>query len=186
MREPVESLARAHVVALSRADAVDAAARRAIHDRVCALSPQALWLELTHQPLGFIDSSENRTALESLRGRPVAAFCGIGNPDGFRHTLAACGLSVAAFRALPDHCAFPPAELARLENWLRNAGDVEAIVCTRKDLVKIPHRQLAGRPLVALEICLAITAGRQELENLLLPLARRAPPGDAAADSAFR
>jgi len=185
LREPVESLARAHVVALSRADAVEGAIRESIRDRVRQVAPQALWIELTHEPVGFIDNSESRTSLESLRGKRIAAFCGIGNPDGFRHTLAACGLSVAAFRALPDHFSYPPAELIKLENWLREGGDVAAVVCTRKDLVKIPRQQLAGRPLVALEIRLAITAGRQEIENLLLPLARRVGGREAAADSAF-
>jgi tetraacyldisaccharide 4'-kinase len=177
LREPVESLARAHVVALSRADAVDDAGRQAIRDRVRQVAPQAAWIELAHQPIGFVDSSENRTPLAALRGKNIAAFCGIGNPDGFRHTLSACGLAVTAFRALPDHFAYPPGELEKLENWLHQAGDLAAVVCTRKDLVKIPRLKLAGRPLLALEIQLAITAGREELESRLLPLARRAGGG---------
>lgn len=176
LREPVESLARAHVVALSRADAIDDARRKAIRQRVQQLAPNALWLEMTHQPVGLVDRSENRTPLESLSGKTIAAFCGIGNPDGFRHTLAACGLSVAAFRALPDHFAYPRGELAKLENWV-SGGDVAAVVCTRKDLVKIPLDRLGGRRLLALEIRLEITAGREGLEGLLLPLVRQAAGG---------
>jgi tetraacyldisaccharide 4'-kinase len=167
LREPVESLARAHVVALSRADAVDAARRESIRQRVQQVAPGALWLEMTHQPVGFINHSESRTPLESLACQPIAAFCGIGNPDGFRHTLAACGLDVIAFRALPDHCAYPPSELAKLESWVQSTGPIAAAVCTRKDLVKIPCDRLAGQPLLALEIRLAITAGRPTLESLL-------------------
>jgi tetraacyldisaccharide 4'-kinase len=177
LREPVESLSRAQVVALSRANAVDAAARQAIRQRVEQVAPHALWLEMTHQPVGFVDHSENRTPLESLRGKSIAAFCGIGNPDGFRHTLAACGLDVTAFRALADHCAYSSGELAKLENWLQAAGDIAAVVCTRKDLVKIPRGQLGGRPLVALEIRLEVTAGQSELEGLLRPLAGRVAGG---------
>jgi tetraacyldisaccharide 4'-kinase len=181
LREPVESLARAHVVALSRADAVPDLIRSAIRQRAKQVAPQAIWLEMVHQPVGFVDHSENRTPLEALVGRPVAAFCGIGNPDGFRHTLQACGLTVTAFRALPDHCAYPAGQLAKLEKWVQDAGDFAGVVCTRKDLVKLPRDRLGGRPLVALEIQLEITAGREELEGLLLPLARQA----MAADSAF-
>jgi tetraacyldisaccharide 4'-kinase len=177
LREPVESLSRAHVVALSRADAVEPAKREAIYQRVRAAAPHTLWIELTHQPVGLVNHSGNRTPLESLRGQRVAAFCGIGNPDGFRHTLAACGLSVAAFRALPDHFAYPPAELAKLENWLHGLENVAALVCTRKDLVKIPRERMAGVPLVALEISLEITAGRQDFESRLLPLAQRVTAG---------
>ncbi len=177
LREPVESLSRAHVVALSRSDAVDLATRQSIRQRVRAAAPQALWLELTHQPVGFVDYSENRTQLESLRGQSVAGFCGIGNPEGFRHTLAACGLPVAAFRALPDHFAFPAAELAKLESWLRGLQNLAAVICTRKDLVKIPRQRLAGLPLVALEIRLEITTGCQEFESRLLPLAEGVAAG---------
>ena len=190
LREPVASLARAHVVALSRADAVDKAARAKIRDRVRQVAPQVIWLELEHRPTALINRSSKRLSLEALRGRRVAAFCGIGNPDGFRHTLASCGLDVVAFRAQPDHCAYPPGELARLVSWVSEKGSgvfgghqfsmIEgrlppktpvAVICTRKDLVKIPHDDLAGRPLWALEIELAITTGQAELESLLAPLA---------------
>ena len=177
LREPVESLLRAQVVALSRADAVDSAARQAICQRVQHVAPHALWLEMSHQPVCFVDHSENRTPLESLRGKTVAAFCGIGNPDGFQHTLAACGLNVTAFRALADHYAYSPGDLTKLENWLKAAGNVAAVICTRKDQVKIPRGQLGGRPLVALEIRLEITSGQTELEGLLRPLAARVAAG---------
>ncbi|HYN27798.1 MAG TPA: tetraacyldisaccharide 4'-kinase, partial [Burkholderiales bacterium] len=69
LREPIESLSRAHVVALSRADAVDVPTRQSIRQRVQQAAPQAVWLELEHRPTVFIDRSENRTPLESLRGR---------------------------------------------------------------------------------------------------------------------
>jgi tetraacyldisaccharide 4'-kinase len=132
---------------------------------------------MTHQPVGLVDHSENRMPLASLRGKPIAAFCGIGNPDGFRHTLAAAGLRVVAFRALPDHFAYPAGELTKLETWVQSAGDMAAVICTRKDLVKLPRERLGGRPLLALEIRLEIRAGGNELEGLLLPLARRVTGG---------
>jgi tetraacyldisaccharide 4'-kinase len=170
LREPVESLARAHVVALSRADAIDAAAREAIRACVQKVAPQAAWLELAHQPTGFVNSTEGRLALDAFAGQRIAAFCGIGNPDGFRHTLASCGLDVTSLHILPDHCAFSPADVARLESWTTNQGNIAAAVCTRKDLVKIPCDTLAGRPLWALEITLRITAGQEQFEQRLVPL----------------
>ena len=41
------------------------------------------------------------------------------------------------------------------------------VVCTRKDLVKIPRKEIAGKELLAVDIQLEITAGREELEGLL-------------------
>ncbi len=170
LREPVENLSRAHVVALSRADAVDEATREAIRARVQQVAPQAVWLELAHQPTGFVNSTGSRMPLDVFAGQRIAAFCGIGNPDGFRHTLASCGLDVAGFLALPDHYAYPPAGVANLERWIGGLGDVAAVVCTGKDLVKLPRGSLGNRPLVALTISLQITVGQEQLVRLLQPL----------------
>src|SRR5262249_2502673 len=89
LREPISSLARAQVVALSRSDAVEEATRREIEAHVRQHAPQAVWLELAHQPCGFVAVGGAETPLGELRGMRVAAFCGIGNPEGFRHTLSA-------------------------------------------------------------------------------------------------
>lgn len=167
LREPISSLARARVVALSRADAVDESRRREIQARVQSLAPHALWLELAHQPTALVSHEGTREPLESWRGRRVAAFCGIGNPAGFQHTLASCGLEITAFRELPDHFAYPPRAVADLEAWLRGQSGIAAAVCTRKDLVKLPQDSLAGLPLMALEIELAISVGQVQLEEQL-------------------
>jgi tetraacyldisaccharide 4'-kinase len=166
LREPIESLARAHVVALSRSDAVDEARRSEIEALVRSHAPQATWIELVHQPTRLVSARSSATEIAALRGKPIAAFCGIGNPAGFRHSLESCGLEVAAWLELPDHCPYADRELSRLIGWL-DSLDVECAVCTRKDLVKIPHQELAGKRLLALEIELEIVRGRQELENLL-------------------
>jgi tetraacyldisaccharide 4'-kinase len=167
LREPIGSLARVHIVALSRADAASESRRRAIQARVQSLAPQALWLELAHQPTALVTSAGTSEPLDTWRSKRVAAFCGIGNPAGFRHTLASCGLEVAAFRELPDHFAYPARAVAELESWLSRQTGVAAAVCTRKDLVKLPRESLGGVALVALEIDLAITNGREEFEQRL-------------------
>ncbi|MCI0361911.1 MAG: tetraacyldisaccharide 4'-kinase [Planctomycetaceae bacterium] len=172
LREPVASLARAHVVALSRADAVDEAARVRIRERVRQVAPRAVWVELEHRPTYLVNHTGQRIALGALCGQSVAAFCGIGNPAGFEHTLRHCELDVVAFRALDDHFAYPPDELARLASWV-SENNPAAVICTRKDLVKIPHDTLGGRPLWALAIELAITAGQAELEERLAPIAEQ-------------
>ena len=174
LREPAESLARAHVVALSRSDAVSAERRAEIESRVKRLAPQALWLELTHRPRGLLSASGRREELASLRGQSIASFCGIGNPDGFRHTLAAAGLNAVELLELPDHCAYDERTISRLTQWLEGVPQAAAAVCTQKDLVKIPHEQLAGRPLWAVEIELAIVRGELELSRLLEELMARA------------
>src|SRR5207253_2114453 len=100
------------VVALSRADAVDESARRDIEDRARRLAPQAIWMEITHRPARLISASSAAIPLTALKNQPVAAFCGIGNPAGFRHTLTSCGLKITGQLELPDHCSYDGRRLA--------------------------------------------------------------------------
>jgi tetraacyldisaccharide 4'-kinase len=167
LREPIESLARAQACALSRSDAVDAARRAEIEARVKQVAPAAQWLELSHRPSGLLSSGGRRQDVAALRGAPVAAFCGIGNPAGFRHTLAAAGMTVEEWLELPDHCVYDMRTMQRLEQWLNRLPQATAAICTHKDLVKIPREELAGRPLWAVEIELAIERGEADLTAML-------------------
>ncbi len=58
LREPVEGLARANVVALSRADLLTAEQREAIRNRVAKLSPRAAWIEVVHAPLALVTAEQ--------------------------------------------------------------------------------------------------------------------------------
>jgi tetraacyldisaccharide 4'-kinase len=170
LREPIENLNRAHVIGLSRADAVSLIGREQIRQQVQKLAPAALWIELAHQPRGLIDSAGRRIELSELHGQRVAAFCGIGNPAGFRHTLSQCGVEVAAMREFPDHCSYTPGVLQELEAWISKISALKRIttvLCTRKDLVKIPREKLAGMPLLAVDVELEIMREREEFQRRL-------------------
>lgn len=173
LREPVTSLVRAQVIALSRSDAVSEGRRREIEARVRSLAPRANWLELAHRPVGLRSASGQVQSLATLHGRQIAAFCGIGNPAGFRHTLVQSSLNAVHFLEMPDHCPYGNGDLDRLQTWLASVPQVEHVVCTRKDLVKLPQESLGGKRLWALEIELEIARGREELQTVLAEIAGR-------------
>ena len=104
--------------------------------------------------------------LESLRGQRVLAFCGLGNPAGFRHTLEVCGYNVVGFHEFPDHHAYGSGDLKALAAAARQAG-AEALVCTQKDLVKIGVDRLGDRPLWAVRVGIDFLTGRDEFEQRL-------------------
>jgi tetraacyldisaccharide 4'-kinase len=107
-----------------------------------------------------------REPLDSLAGRRVAAFCGIGNPAGFRHTLAGTGCEIVAWRALPDHHAYEPADLTALRRMAEDSR-ADMLLCTQKDLVKIRTSELSGVPLFALAIEMQFRTGQEALERAL-------------------
>ncbi|QDU31225.1 Tetraacyldisaccharide 4'-kinase [Anatilimnocola aggregata] len=170
LREPIASLQRAQVIALSRAGAISTERRAEIRAIVAQHAPQADWLELTHAPVALIDHSGREETLTDWREKPLAAFAGIGNPAGFQFTLAQCGLQIAAWKEFADHQAYGPAEQQALANWLNAHGSLAGVICTHKDLVKLPVNSIGKLPLRALKIALQITSGQDRLENRLREL----------------
>lgn len=164
LREPMESLQRADVVVLSRADQVDPKRQDELLMCLRRLAPQALVTRMVHAPSELRDAHGATTSCTELHGRRVAAFCGIGNPAAFRATLRGCGAEIVDFREFPDHFAFEPSALRALAKWLTQV-DAELAVCTLKDLVKLhtlPQEKLALRALV---IGAAFPDGATALQN---------------------
>ena len=172
LREPVTGLARAHVVALSRGDLVDAARREEIRRSVACFAPAAAWVETAHAPRCLLSASGRERPCDWLRDRSVAAFCGLGNPTAFRRLLEKLGAKLVGFRPLPDHHRYTTGDAAQLAAWARGFG-AESLVCTHKDLVKLSADKWDGLPLVALVVGLEIGAGAEALEVKLQQLLAR-------------
>jgi tetraacyldisaccharide 4'-kinase len=168
LREPVSGLNRADIVALSRADLIDHARRDEVRQRVAAINPRAVFIEVAHcarQLLGR-DASEE---IAAIRGKRVAAFCGLGNPEGFRRTLEQCAARIVAFREFPDHHDYSDEDIRSLGTWSQDEA-AEMVVCTHKDLVKIDIDSLQGIPLRALIVELAVQSGGGAFEQKLSEL----------------
>jgi tetraacyldisaccharide 4'-kinase len=162
LREPVSSLARADAIVLTRANAVDDVTRRAIFQRVRAANADALWVESRTSASHFAQSDGTRVSLDHLRGKQVLAFCGIGNPAGFSHSLAQLQLITVSRQQFPDHHRYTDEDLKRLGE-LAARVHAEAIICTQKDLVKIGVKQLEGVPLYALVVDIELLEGEVAL-----------------------
>lgn len=166
LREPLESLRRARVIVLTRADLVDAEARARVRARVmehCGVKP---WVETRHAPHSVVNAHGTSEPVASLAGCRVAAFCGIGNPLGFRKTLERMGTDVRAMREYSDHHAYTKSDVAELRCWAA-AADVDLALTTQKDLVKLQIEDLGGVPLRALRIGLEVLEGAEVLDQAL-------------------
>jgi tetraacyldisaccharide 4'-kinase len=173
LREPLAGLARAHVVCLSRADAISSRERDTIRERVAEIAPQVAWCEAAHAASQVVNARGESQPLDSLSKHRVAAFCGIGNPAGFRHTLAAAGCEPVEWREFADHHAFTTADQSELIA-LAQHSKADTLVCTQKDLVKLPQHELGGVPLWAVSIEIKFLAGKELLEQQLDQVLRQA------------
>jgi tetraacyldisaccharide 4'-kinase len=177
LRESLTGLKRADAILLSRADMLEASEREKIRLRVAKIAPKAAWAEIRHAPLELLASTGMIQTLDSLSGKKIAAFCGLGNPAGFRHTLETCGYTIAGFRDFPDHHRYSREDIESLATWVQELG-VDAVVCTHKDLVKIGLEKLGGRPLFAMRVGIEFFTGQPALEILLEKLAENVTPDD--------
>jgi tetraacyldisaccharide 4'-kinase len=178
LREPVGSLRRAGVVVLSRSDLVSAADRLAIRAEVEHEIGAGRWVEARHAPLDLVDGDGNSSPLEMAEGKSVAAFCGIGNPDGFRRTLVPLVGHLRNLRVFPDHHVYSAENVGSLGRWAQDCG-ADLVLTTQKDSVKLRASLLGSTPLRALRIGLEVTAGAEIMDDALarvLPAGRAAEP----------
>lgn len=166
LREPLSGIRRAQVVVLSRADLVDQKVRQEIWDKILSMAPQVDRAEVRHAPTLLVAATGTHLGLEALRGARVAAFCGIGNPQGFRRTLTQLGYDLVDFRLFPDHHAYTREDIHMLTEWLARTN-AQAAICTEKDLVKIGLDRLGNIPLWALRVQIEFISGQESLEKRL-------------------
>ncbi len=179
LREPLKELRRAGLFLITRADLVAAAPldriRKRLHElgrgvpiACCRTVPGGL------RPLG----TDGAGALEpeALKDGRWAAFCGIGNPEGFRLTLRKAGCDLEFLSVFSDHERYSRRQVELLLRQAAEAG-CDRVVTTEKDAVKV-ERLLRGRPtppIYALQTGLDITEGSDALAAAILQAVAKGP-----------
>lgn len=110
------------------------------------------------------------TAGDSLLGRKVFAFAGIGRPEKFFRTVRELGAIVGGAQGFADHHVYSRLELAALRGGAERLG--LDLVTTEKDYVRIEPRERKGIAPVPVHV---VFADSSEIERLLDRVAR---PGD--------
>lgn len=87
--------------------------------------------------VSLLHSQQKQTyALDQAKRLPVYGFCGLANPESFRHTLEKEGFKVAGFTVFEDHYAYSPEDIKILLAKAR-ASKAKALITTEKDFVKL-------------------------------------------------
>ena len=161
LREPPSALADADAIVITHADQAGADDVDALRRKLAALSPRATMHQAAHVPACVIDAQGREQPPQTLAGKKVFAFCGLGNPESFFETIRGLGAELSGKLALNDHATYDAATLEAIIRAARACG-AEMLLTTQKDFVKLRSlpcdmeiRQLAVR--------MEITQGRQEL-----------------------
>ncbi|QDS91373.1 Tetraacyldisaccharide 4'-kinase [Roseimaritima multifibrata] len=158
LREPIASIRRADVAILSRCNHISPEERLQIKQAYLRRKPDLIWLEAEHHPGRLVDHENRPEPLEVVAGKRVLVFCGIGNPAAFAKTVRDCGAELVDQLSLPDHASYDREMLERLRAWGESwpPGEIEYMLCTQKDLVKIRTNRIAGIPLRAIQIDMTV------------------------------
>lgn len=136
LREPLSSLGRADFLVVTKTEQADPAPALAIAALFAPETPVSL---ATTEVVGIFDRYGDRVDPLDLPPGTTVAVAGLARPEAFASTLRTLGIVPTRFLSFPDHAAYGPARLGRIEREAGVSG-ATAVVTTEKDAVKLEGR----------------------------------------------
>ncbi len=162
LREPVDSLRRANLVLLTKVKDPDACS--VLESEIRRRHPAVPIFHSHYEVLGLVGPGKERGLIDSVRGKRVLALSGIGNPHYFISLLQREGAHVVDEISFPDHHAYTPRDVTAVE---ARAREVDWVITTEKDLVKLRRWKIDALPLRALRIEPKIWEETEFLKNIM-------------------
>lgn len=181
MREPLSALRRAAAVVIVSADASLESALSAV--QLASINQgRVLNAALHPQSLVSVANGNWRESAASLTGRRVLAVSGLADPAAFHAMLRELEADLVGVLDFPDHHSYTSADWQEIASAAR---EVDLIVTTEKDLVKLERFPFARDSLYALRLEVTMPEGdARALDELIL--ARIRPNAAAAAQEVSR
>jgi tetraacyldisaccharide 4'-kinase len=104
--------------------------------------------------------------IETLNGKKVGLFCGIGHPEQFQATIQKQGADIIATQIFPDHRTFDRNGLIKFAKHCKTLG-AEALVCTEKDFVKLIQPCHLELPIIWPKMHLCIVEGETHWKQFI-------------------
>lgn len=162
LREPIKHLRRASYIFLTKSNGQPDPELDAI---IQEHNPHAEVIECSHRPqyLQNVFDPEDRRPLTDLRGRKIGAFSGIAVPESFETFLIQLGAQIIYAQRFFDHHRFSTEEL---QHFFRKAeeADVDYVVITEKDAVRIEQPPSASVPLYYLRLEIELLSGKDDFD----------------------
>lgn len=161
LREPIKHLSRASYIFLTKSDGTR---DEALLEMIREHNSEAEIIECAHQPQ-FLQSVENgeRLPLDALKGAKIAAFSGIASPESFENMLRGYGAEIRYNQRFLDHHRFTRYEIQHLYKKA-GAADLDMIVTTEKDAVRLFEDLKAPIPIYFLRLEIDILSGEEDFD----------------------
>jgi len=180
LREPIKHLKRASYIFLTKSNGIpDPALEQLIrrHNKTAEI------IECAHKPQ-YLQAvwGDERLPLEALRGKRVGAFSAIATPESFEQFLRDFGASVLYTKRFLDHHRFSREELEQIFAQSSQA-DLDFLVTTEKDAVRLPLETMGDLPLYYLRLEIDIISGVNDFEEAVSRICFSALPVGVGVDS---
>ncbi len=163
LREPKKEIRRADIVIITRSEGLNSIDKEKIESEIRRYNTKCTIAYARHQPIQFFNLKDQKN-INEIKGKSVAGFCGIGNPNAFEKTLRDLEANIIAWKNYPDHHNYTKKDVEELKDWAKSTG-CELIVTTQKDWVKLRIDDLGLVPLFALRVGFEIIDNKEEIEN---------------------
>ena len=139
LREPLTEMGRADMIVITKTSShvADSPEREdSLIREIRKYNRDAPLYVSSHVPVCLRTTSGEDLPLEVISGKTVFGFCGKGNPDSFKRTLAAIGAQVRGFIAFRDHHPYGERDVRRIFNMAQECA-ADWIVTTEKDIMRL-------------------------------------------------
>ncbi len=144
LREPLSALKRASLIVITCRNGTDISPNQEAVIRNYTTAPIC---KVRYKPLGFFDVHDVK--VDIAQDAKVGLFCAIAKPDQFVTTIRRLGLNPVYSHFLPDHATFAhiPVDEAK-------ASGAHCLICTEKDIVKLPKEATSALPIYYLKVAI--------------------------------
>ena len=172
LREPPHNLRRASYIFITKSTG---AANDPLVQRIRRYNRTAEIIECAHKPLYLQNLiTGEQLPLERLRDTYVGSICAIAAPESFEDGLRKLGARIDLAKRYIDHHRFSEAELQSFINrCLRR--DLEMIVTTEKDAVRMPLLTETIVPMYFLRVEIEILSGQESWEHCVARICKPQP-----------
>ena len=166
LREPAEEIRRADIVCFTRYSQGPVK----LEAHFLGTTPQVK----TNLRLDSVIRMDDDEVLETetLKNEPVAAFCGIAKPEGFKQVLLDSQVQLKFFKAFPDHHPYTLQDVEELEARAVKEG-ARCLLVSEKDAVKLKGLKFT-LPVFKVVVELEILEGRETFHKLITTAGRGA------------